>query len=118
MMRRLVLALVIALLPLQTLQAAVAPWLHAGGDPTHRLDHEHAVAHHHHDDASVHHDDSDESARHLASAEAWLVVAVPASPGARAPAFPAWAQAPPPFRLPFLPDPFLDGLARPPRARG
>lgn len=116
-MRRLILLLLIALLPLQSLHAAVGLLQHAQGDTHHWVDHEKAVAHHHHDDGSVHHDDSDDSKRHVIQVDACHSAAVPAK-AIRSMAHPVWAQAPPPFHPPFISDPFLEGRKRPPHTLG
>lgn len=114
-MRRLVLLLLIALLPLQSLHAAVGLVQPVGGDTQHWVDHQWGVSHHHHDDGSVHHDDSDESKRHVSPVDACHSPAAPArSVGAMS--LPVWAQAPPVFRAPFISDPFLQGPKRPPQA--
>ena len=117
MVRRLVLCLLIALLPLQGTHASIGLLQHASGDVLHWAAHDRAVDHHHGADGSVHHDDSDDSKRHVMQLDVCHGVAVPR--GAIRPAFlPAWAQAPATFHSPFASDPVLKGLERPPRALG
>ena len=116
-MRRLVLVLLIALLPLQSLHAAAGLLQHAQGDTQHWVDHEQAVAHHHHDDGSVHHDDSDDSKRHVSQVDTCHSPAVPARTVGLM-SHPVWAQAPPAFQSFFISDPFLEGRKRPPHTLG
>jgi hypothetical protein len=71
--------------------------------------------HHHHDDGSLHLDDSQASTFHVLSDHLTVTTALlPASSHH----FPASASARPGgLRDASMPDPFLDGLLRPPRLR-
>lgn len=92
-----------------------------GSTVTALADREHAAlhwqeeGHHHHDDGSYHLDDSTESAQHMVAdhLSALLAMAAPSSHD-----FPPLGSADPAGRhVTPVPDPTLDGLLRPPRAR-
>lgn len=115
MLRRLILWLMIALMPLQGLRAAE----HMLELPLaeHWVDHELRVAHHHHDDGTVHHDDSASSHEHVgehlgchgcALPQAVLPLKLPMLPEARPDAPPAEGRA----------DPYLAPPPRPPHTAG
>lgn len=108
--------LVVVLLPWQSLVWAVDATRAnpAHGGESHVVAHWMEEAHHHHHDGSFHDDDSDESFRHLHADSHLNTLSVP--PGVltwMASALPS--GAPPPLPSPSHPEPFLEGLRRPPR---
>lgn len=71
--------------------------------------------HHHHDDGSYHRDDSQASKFHVFSDH--LSVAIALFPASSQNFLPIGSARPCCHRFASVPDPFLDGLLRPPRLR-
>lgn len=116
MIRRFVLWLLIALLPLQGVRAA-DHWVEAQVDAQHWVEHEHGVSHHHDDDGTVHHDDSDASQEHMGDHVGGQLNGLPQVIATLA--LPLLPHGPPAANaLTVRPDPFLDKPPRPPHSLG
>lgn len=133
MMRRFILWLFMALLPLQVALAAChgataatsghAAVVDLGQEHSderfshHWLDHEHGEPHHHHDDGSVHHADDQESQEHMGDHLGCQLTAMPHM-GADLAVERLPDVAPCGHIAAWRPDPFLHEPARPPHAIG
>lgn len=85
----------------------------AADDMAHALLHWHDISHHHHDDGDYHVDDSAESLAHVVADHLTVSAALPAD--AAAGIVPRAGCERTPLAARYVPDPFLDGLLRPPR---
>ena len=84
-------------------------------DPEHASLHWQATGHHHHHDGSFHQDQSDESLQHVSGDHVGGHLEVPSSISHAFP--PAGSVLPSAWHDAAVPDPFPDGLLRPPSPR-
>ncbi|MBI5722274.1 MAG: hypothetical protein HZC37_31750 [Burkholderiales bacterium] len=109
------LAVLIAMLWQSVALARSGFTVNAPGDLRHAALHWQGAAHHHHEDGSFHLDDSSESIQHLIADH---LTAAPALPSASAHDFSAARSGSlATVHDDLAPQPFLDGLLRPPRLR-
>ena len=116
-MRRLsvLLVMLIAMLWQSVALARIGSTVNALADMQHAVLHWQGESHHHHEDGSHHLDDSKESTQHMAAENlsASLVLTAPSSHD-----FPSMGSAAPDdLHETPVPNPTIDGLLRPPRAR-
>ncbi|AKJ29447.1 hypothetical protein [Caldimonas brevitalea] len=116
MIRRwLAVVLMVVLLPWHSAAtAAEALWDEHGGELSHAVAHWIDEAHHHHDDGSLHQDDSQESRQHV-QLDTQLNNAPVLPAVATWIATPLADESPPLLAALVPPEPFLEGLRRPPR---
>lgn len=121
MRRLLACLLIVVMLPWHAASVAATVFIQDTEQVRHAMAHWTGEGHHHHDhahDAAFHADDSDESRQHVVYTDAHMSAAfiLAATPTIAVEVPPA---AVPPERVsPPPPDPFLQGLRRPPRSLG
>jgi hypothetical protein len=117
LMRRtaLLVTLLIAMLWQSVAMARPGSSINALADSAHAALHLAEEGHHHHDDGSFHLDESIESVQHLMADHASAATALLAMDSTGVPH--AGSESPEVLRAHTRPQPFLDGLLRPPRIR-